>query len=155
MNPEHMKRTLMGSLIGVLAIWLALDRYLPSAKPSPADAATAVNAEDTTVLVAPPKAVDPLNEQVRQEWANKAWPANPFNRTRPAARTDSEKKKTGEAARYALSAIVTGRRPLALIDGAYLTIGDRLPDGSSIKAIGQNSVTLQGPDGPWTLTLPE
>ena len=88
------------------------------------------------------------------------WPADPFFRdvaTRkhggnsgdvhtPASRADQP---------YVLSATISGERPLAMINGTVLAVGDRLGDGSTITAIDNCAVTLQGPQGPWVLELSE
>ena len=159
MNPKNYKQIAMGGLIGVLSIWFVLDRFAPSAQPATASAATevAVDVEEDADLDAPLiEPVDPALEEAREVWTNKAWPANPFKHDRAqSAKSNTEDEQVEGTVRYSLSAIVNGKRPLALIEGAYLSVGDRLPDGSRIQAIHQNSVTLEGPDGPWKLTLPE
>jgi hypothetical protein len=52
-----------------------------------------------------------------------------------------------------LNGVLSGTKPLAMINGLVVTVGDRLADGSVITAIDSRSVTLQGPQGPWTLEL--
>lgn len=160
MNPNRLKKTVMASLIGALGLWLAVDRFLPGMEPVRAEAAESVasveppDASEEIVPVA--KSDDPEIQRERDRWTQAPWPADPFNRDhRGETAVNNSNNETGTSARHALTAIVTGRRPLALIDGAYLTVGDKLPDGSRIEAIGSNSVALQGPEGPWTLMLPE
>jgi len=84
------------------------------------------------------------------------WPRDPFFRfADPGA---GEETRAGPAdprptARFALSAVLSGSPPLALINGRVVAVGDRLADGSIVVAIDADSVTLEGSQGSWTLRL--
>jgi hypothetical protein len=54
-----------------------------------------------------------------------------------------------------LTATVSGERPLAMINGRVLSVGNRLEDGSIITGIDEYAVRLRGSQGPWILRLPE
>lgn len=158
MNREKMKKAIMGSLIGALGLWFVVERLAPGTQPVVAaeSAQSGIEAAEASDEAQPAAQNEVAGEEERRRWLAATWPANPFYKDRKNEPGANPKNEAADAnARFILSAIIQGCRPQALIDGAYLTVGDRLPDGSRILTIESNSVVLQGPEGPWTLKLPE
>ncbi len=78
-------------------------------------------------------------------WQDKPWPENPFPAAdQPAANVRVEQKSDTQLSgpRYVLQAVLWGRSPVALLNGRLVTIGSRLPDGSTVEQINAEMVVL-------------
>jgi hypothetical protein len=161
MNRSNLRKLILGGAIAALGVWYVLGQLLPGIGPAKAGAATVDAAavcevaDESLALVV---STDAPELDQRRLLAAAPWPANPFFR---AAAGEPEAHRQGRAAvsatepRYALTATLSGEQPLAMINGEVLSIGDRLGDGSTITAINDWAVSLQGPHGPWILRLSE
>jgi hypothetical protein len=152
MSREAARRLAIGGVIAGLGGWLVLPRVLGTAGPAVACAAP-MTAENETVA-APAAATEPAPDQ-RAARTAAPWPADPFPvLPEPTGGVEQTVAEPAVAQRQpALNAIVSGPTPHALIDGKIVAIGDRLPDGSIVTAIGAYAVSLQGPQGAYSLEL--
>jgi hypothetical protein len=160
MNPSARRKLILGGVVAVLAAWLVLPLVLRHRGPAEAQAAASADADvagDDAELVTPlllavaalPAAELPVDQ---------GWPADPFQRLRsgtPDTTADSSAAPTDVRARPVLNGIIGGSSPRALIQGQIVAVGDRVVGGYTVTAIDAYSVTLEGPQGPWTLTLPQ
>ncbi len=159
MGRDRLRKLVLGGAVASLGAWVVLPRIGPALGPTPAQAAPA------EVDAAGPAAAAPAPDDARPEyaadlhqWVAAPWPDDPFRLT-PTEVAEGEKTTADAqptaAYRPVLSAILSGAASQALIDGQVFKVGDRLADGSVIAAIEDLRVTLQGPQGPWMLELPE
>ena len=161
MSRSGYRRLALGCLIAGLSTWYGLSHLLAGAGPAGALAATSEPSDVDELLDLPPTRVSAAWEAVLREQRERAqaeWPANPFFRLVATAAEDDEEDDAQvllAEPRFVLSAVIGGTRPLAVINGLVVTIGDRLADGSTITAIGGYSVRLHGPEGTRTLRLSE
>ena len=160
MNPSTRRKLILGGLLAVLAAWLVLPTVLRRGGPAQAQAATTEEAEATGVgadVVLPVlSAVAAL--PAPEAPVNLGWPSDPFQRLhppRPANGLDTAAAPAETHPGLALEAIISGSSPRAMIQGQIVAVGDRLAGGYTVTAIDAYSVTLAGPQGPWTLTLPQ
>jgi hypothetical protein len=162
MSRSRLRKLILGAAIAALSAWYELGQLLTGAGPSEAGAMTAGTIDADSVVGAmwfpttPPFPQAELRERSRLTEA--AWPADPFFRGGVGGREPSGESgvMVGETDfRPLLTAILQGDEPLAMINGAVLSVGDRLADGSTITAIDDYKVRLQGPQGPWILRLSE
>jgi hypothetical protein len=160
MNRNGLRKVILGGVIAALSTWYGLRQFLGDAAPSPADAA-ATDVTDIEMIVGQLSTAATIPQPAPPEPAPPAatpWPADPFFRFAAPERAQGRQVQTSPSAsgpRFLLNAIISGQRPLAMINGTVHSVGERLADGSTIVAIGEYAVTLQGPQGPWTLELPE
>jgi hypothetical protein len=158
MNPSAPRKLILGGVLAVLAGWLVIPRLIHNTGPAPAQAAdtdTTRSADRDAELLLPILAAAPAAPAVplAAEWA-----ADPFHRLRPATAPDQPQTpvQPGQPpAALVLEGILNGAAPSALISGQIAGVGDRLPGGYTVAAIDAYSVTLDGPQGPWTLKLPQ
>lgn len=163
MGHSSLRKLILGGAIAALGAWYAIDTFLPGAGPAKAGAATADVAKIPEIGDEPLPAVAsriPEAELAERRLLSAApWPANPFfragTRKRGGEHGHEHTPASGTEQRYVLSATISGEKPLAMINGTVLSMGDRLGDGSMITAIDDYAVTLQGPQGPWVLELSE
>jgi len=162
MSRSSLRKLILGAAIAALSVWYAIDTFLPTAGPAKARAARADVAKIPEIAEEPPPAAAstiPETELAeRRSLAAAPWPADPFFRTaaprQHGGETGHEQAPASRANQpYVLSATISGERPLAMINGTVLTVGDRLGDGSTITAIDNYAVTLQGSQGSWVLEL--
>lgn len=165
MDPSGYRKLVFGCAIAGLSIWYGISQLLPEAGPAQAEATTGESVATEEVLAewsAPAPATSEARLRELRILAATDWPEDPFFRTvsaHPAeSREDVQEREpsrgTGQP-RLVLNAIISGAKPLAMIDGLVVAIGDQLADGSVITAIDTYSVTLQRPQGPWILRLSE
>jgi hypothetical protein len=147
----------LGAAAAVLASWVIVPRIMK--RPAPAAAQAAGQSAPAAALpAAEPVDCTPLvrlQEYARTARASAAaaWPADPFysmsmesKAANPA--TDTATAEPGApAAKYTLSAIITGAAPRALINNQIVGVGERLADGNVVRSIEHVSVTLEGPSG--------
>jgi hypothetical protein len=152
MNRDGLRRLIMGGVIAGLGGWLVLPRVIGTTGPAMACAAP-TTAENETVA-APAAATEPAPDQ-RAELTAAPWPADPFLvlREPPTAVGQTVAEPAVAPRQPVLNAIISGPTPRALIDGKIVTLGDRLADGSIVTAIGAYAVSLQGPQGAYSLAL--
>jgi hypothetical protein len=164
MSRSSLRKLILVGAIAALSAWLAIDTFLPAAGPAQARAATPDVARIPEIVgELLPEAASTIPEAElaeRRLLAAAPWPADPFFRTATTRKHGGETRHeqapaSGANRPYVLSATVSGERPLAMINGTVLSVGDRLGDGSTITAIDNYAVTLQGPQGPWVLELSE
>ena len=166
MNPSRYRKLVFGCAIAGLSIWYGISQLLPGVGPAQSEATTGESVAIDEVLAGlsvatPATSTARLREQ--RILAAADWPQDPFFHPISAypveSREDAEEEhgpsRGAEQPRLVLIAIISGAEPLAMIDGLVVAIGDQLADGSVITAIDTYSVTLQRPQGPWTLRLSE
>jgi hypothetical protein len=151
------------ALAGVFAVslaGLAVDRFcFPESAPRAAAAAEsepgAVPAS-TAIPLAPATTTRPaVAEHVTDVFAwSRLGEAGMLLRTAAAA-APPETETTADAfqAAHRLDAVILGQRPLALVDGVALRIGDTL-DGFTLRAVGIDSAEFSSDLGIATLRLP-
>jgi hypothetical protein len=169
MTPDTRRKLILGGIIAVLAAWVVIPQVLRRVGPAAAQAAAArlklgttteepatgdpgAPGDDTVSAVLAAVAALPAADTP----AHLVWPADPFQRPEPAApeqRSDAREPAADTHAGLTLNGIIGGSSPRALIRGQIVGIGDQLAGGYTVTAIDTNSVTLAGPQGPWTLTL--
>jgi len=162
MNRSGLRKLILGGVIAALSAWYGLRQFLGDAAPSQAEAATA-DVTDIEEIVgqwstSASPTIPPAGPRARGLLAAAAWPADPFFRLATPEQTPGRPEETPHSEigpRFLLNAIISGQRPLAMINGTVHSVGARLADGSTIIAIGEYAVSLQGPHGPWTLRLSE
>ncbi len=160
MSPNARRQLILGGLIAGLAAWLVVPQLLQRGGPTPARAATV---DDDGLAESDRELLKPLLSAVaampaRELQAAAAWPESPFQRTPPAAPEPARLTAAAPApARpgLRLDGIIAGSVPRALVSGRIVGVGDRLPGGYRVAAIDSDSVTLEGSEGPWTLSLAE
>jgi hypothetical protein len=153
-----------GCAIAGLGIWLGVSQLFPDAGPAEARAEVAGLEVADEILAEFSGSKPPFSPTLLREWrvlAAADWPADPFFRQHsPLLEENAEaqgrvREPSVERPRLVLNAIVSGAKPLAMINGLVVLVGDRLADGSVITAIEDYVVRLEGPQGPWTLRLSE
>ena len=83
-----------------------------------------------------------------RSWGPKPWPPSPFppptfsDETITGGETRENPGTDLTSSRYVLQAILRGRAPVALLNGRLVTVGSRLPDGSTVEQINADSVVL-------------
>ena len=159
MSRSGYRKLVLGCLIAALSTWYGLSRIVGDTGPASALAATEESSgadeslDDLSLDIAP---VPRIRPRAGRESAQVEWPADPFFRRAPTAVEEDPGdgvEARAQEPRFVLRAIIEGVRPLALIDGVVVAVGDRLVDGSTVVAIRAYSVTLQGPQGTWILRL--
>ncbi len=78
-------------------------------------------------------------------WQDKPWPENPFpaaDQTGGAVRVEEKSDPQLSEPSYVLQAVLWGRNPVALLNGRLVTVGSRLPDGSTVEQINAEMVVL-------------
>jgi hypothetical protein len=165
MNRSGLRKLILGAAIAALSAWVGLEQLLPGTGPAQAGAAPAAAVAQQALLgelSAPAEAtIPPAELAARRQLAAGPWPRDPFFRfTAPRhggadGQPDTAARGAAVQPRYVLSATLGGEKPLAMINGTVMSVGDRLGDGSTITAIDNYAVTLQGPQGPWILRLSE
>jgi hypothetical protein len=160
MNPSHRRKLILGGLLAVLAVWLVLPTVLRRGGPAQAHAATAdeIEAASTDADVVAPLLSAVAALPTPEALVNLGWPSDPFQRLHPptpAKNPDAAAAPAETHAGLAVEAIISGSSPRALIQGQIVAVGDQLAGGYTVTAIDAYSVTLAGPQGPWTLTLPQ
>jgi hypothetical protein len=157
MARDRLRKLLLGGSLAVLGAWVVLPRVWSGLGPAEAQAAPPEEMTNESVTgAAAPADPAPTYAAELDAWATAPWPDDPFRL--PPALVEGEQPKPdapSSAGRPVLSAILSGAAAQALIDGQVLKVGDRLADGSVIAAIENSRVTLQGPQGRWTLELSE
>lgn len=162
MNRSGLRKLTLGGAIAALSTWYGLRQFLADVAPAEAEATT-VAATDIDEIVGqlstpPAPTISPAELRERGLLAAAAWPANPFFRFAAPEQAQGGQEQTAHSEigpRFLLNAIISGEQPLAMINGTVHSVGDHLADGSTITAIDEYAVTLQGPHGPWTLRLSE
>jgi hypothetical protein len=159
MGRSGCRKLILGCAIAVLAVWYGLSQVITETGPASAQASTEAVPEVGELIGPTISVVSPIPEAVKREQrklASADWPADPFF-TRISTSLPEDPKNTAEVLsdepRLVLRAIVGGARPLAMIDGLVVAVGDQLADGSTVVAIGTDSVTLDGSHGTWILKL--
>jgi hypothetical protein len=162
MNPSARRKLILGGAIAVLGAWVALPPVLRRVGPAQAQAAdrklerdTEDVADDTSDLVASVLAAVAALPAVEVP-VSSGWPASPFGCRDAAADTGtSSPAPRNPSPVLRLDGIILGDAPRALIGGQIVGVGDQVAGDYTVTAIDTNSVTLVGPQGPWTLTLPQ
>ena len=160
MRPSAYRKLVLGGLVAALGAWVVIPRLLGGAAPRTAHAAEAEDAgsaESEADWVPPVVNVADVTGLAPDESATVPWPEDPFFRRHLAANAEQDQSPAAQVKRAGpvLSAVVDGPMPWALINGRIVTVGDQLADDSVVLAINTDSVTLSGPEGTWTLKLPE
>ena len=162
MSRSGVRKLILGSAIAGLSLWYGLRQHLTGAGPSVAEATTAdaMNIDEILGALSPAAVTAEMQAELRERrlLAGAAWPADPFFKLTASEQQPDRQEQAADGAigpRFLLKAIMSGERPLAMINGTVCAIGDRLADGSTIIAIDDYTVTLQGPQGPWLLKLSE
>ncbi len=158
MSRDRLRKLVLGGAVAVLGAWIVLPRVWSGLGPTTAQAApTEASVDEPNAAAAVPEGAPVEYVADLAEWVSAPWPDDPFRVTPTTAEDDQPKVDAASPAAYrpVLSAILSGATPQALIDGQVFKVGDRLADGSVIAAIEDLRVTLQGPQGPWLLELPE
>ena len=160
MSSSAVRKLVLGGLVATLGAWVLVPRLLGVAIPRAARAAEAEATEDAEPeadWVPPVVNVPDAARPAPDESATVAWPEDPFFCRHSAASATQDQPAAGAKKRAGpvLSAVVNGAAPWALIDGQVVTVGGRLADDYTVVAIETDSVTLSGPEGTWTLKLPE
>jgi hypothetical protein len=155
MNRSTWRKLILATAMAVLGAWLVIPQVLRRAGPAPALAATADEAAagDDDAILAALGAVAALPGPDTP--VSPGWPADPFTPRGPGpgSRAPTPAPQAPSPG-LSLDGIISGTAPRALIQGQIVGIGDQLASGYTVTAIDTNSVTLAGPQGPWTLTLP-
>lgn len=162
MNRSGLRKLILGSAIAALSLWYGLRQHLTGAGPSVAEATTAevMNIDEILGALSPVAVTAEMQAELRERrlLAEAAWPADPFFKFTAPDQQQVQQEQAVDGAmgpRFLLKAIMSGERPLAMINGTVCAVGDRLADGSTIIAIDDCTVTLKGPQGPWLLRLSE
>jgi hypothetical protein len=98
------------------------------------------------------------HQRQRQMLAAAEWPTDPFWRPGEVEVPQPVRPEPGAPGQdrpLALTGVISGGVPLAMINGRVVAIGEQVSDGVVVTAIDDNSVTLQTPEGQKTLTLSE
>ncbi len=164
MNPSTRRKLILAVVMAVLGAWAVIPQVLRRAGPAPAQAAASdetpaaddpgAPGDDAVLAVVAAVAALPVSDAP----ASPGWPADPFQRlepTAPAQGSAADKAPAEAHAGLTLDGIISGSAPRALIQGQIVGVGEQLAGGYVVTAIDTNSVTLAGPQGPWTLTLPQ
>ena len=172
MTPDARHKLILAGVIAVLAAWVLIPQVLRRVGPAPAQAAGAelepgspgeaavgepgAAEDDTVASVLAAMAALPTPDTP----TGSVWPADPFGSraSGPGPRVPAPAPQAPNLG-LALEGIISGSPdapgPRALIQGQIVAVGDQLAGGYTVTAIDTNSVTLAGPLGPWTLTLPQ
>ena len=163
MNSERKRKLVFGGLVVVLSAWVGLT-YLPpqdSQAAEDADQSTAAAEADRLVAIAEELAAakTPDVQGAGQAAVKvKEWAPNPFGYTTPAAEESSPPiaDLAGNAySQWALTAIMHGEAPRALINGEVVRVEDVLPGGAVVVQIEEFSVTIRDRGQVRVLSLPQ
>lgn len=170
MRSKRLRSLALGGAITALAVWTGLTYWPPASSEAATDDETLLedaleelpedSGEETeTAAVSPP--ADHWEELTAA--APRVWPPDPFFRSAPAQpaadpgaapTTRPDAAAAAQPAPFALSAILGGEPPLALIDGRVVGVGDTLAEGVTIVAIDDLSVTIAEGARIYVLRLP-
>lgn len=161
MKAENYRKLVFGGAIAGLGAWVGLAHLLPGTGPAEVWAKSTEPQEIGETLAALSESMPSASQTMADEQpaaAAVAWPADPFFRSGAWSQYDRQTQAqpselSGGQPGFVLNAVLSGTKPLAIINGLVVTVGDRLADGSVITALDSRSVTLQGPQGTWTLEL--
>jgi hypothetical protein len=160
MSLKAVRRLALGGVIAALGAWLIIAHLVPSTGPRLAQAAAAADADTSSADAEPlaPLLAAATALRASEVPPSRTWPPSPFRLAElepTQGGAENAPHDTGAMpTAFRLEGIISGPPPRALISGQILAVGDSLPGGHTVVVIDAYSVTLEGPQGTWTLLLP-